>query len=134
MQNLTLLVGRLLLSALFIVAGAGKLATYAATTQLLAAQGVAPGLLPLVICVELGGGLLVLAGLFTRWAAVALFVYALLTTIVFHDHLADHTQWAGFLEGIAVAGGYLLLAMQGAGSLSLDAWRRRRKQRQKLFF
>lgn len=134
MQNLTLLVGRFLLSALFIVAGAGKLAAYADTAKLLATQGVAPGLLPLVICVELGGGLMVLCGLFTRWAAAGLFIYALLTTLIFHDHLADHTQWAGFLEGIAVAGGYLLLVIQGAGSLSLDAWRRRRRQRQKIFF
>lgn len=134
MQNLTLLVGRLLLSLLFILSGVEKIATYAATTKLMVAQGIAPGLLPLLIAIELGGGLAILCGLFTRWAAAILFIYAIVTAIVFHDHLGDPSEWIDFLQGIAIAGGFLVLAVQGGGGLSLDAWRRRRKQRQKIFF
>lgn len=134
MQNLTLLVGRLLLSLLFILSGIEKIAAYAATTKLMVAEGIAPGLLPLLIAIELGGGLAILCGFFTRWAAAFLFIYAIVTAVAFHDRLADPTQWANFLQGIAIAGGFLVLAVQGAGGLSLDTWRRRRKQRQKIFF
>lgn len=134
MQNFTLLVGRLGLSLIFILSGIGKITAYHATAKVLVAQGMPPGLLPLVILVELGGGLSVLCGLFTRWSAVALFVYSILTAVVFHNHLAEHEQWINFMKNLAIAGGFLVLAVHGPGLLSLDGWRRRRKQKQKIFF
>jgi putative oxidoreductase len=76
----------------------------------------------------------VLCGLFTRWAAACLFVYTLVTALIFHNNFADHDQWINFMKNLAIAGGFLILAAQGAGGLSIDAWRKRRKQRQKLFF
>jgi putative oxidoreductase len=54
--------------------------------------------------------------------------------VIFHNNFADHDQWINFMKNLAIAGGFLILAAQGAGGLSLDAWRKRRKQRQKLFF
>ncbi|HEX5952701.1 MAG TPA: DoxX family protein, partial [Rhodanobacteraceae bacterium] len=78
MQNFTLFVGRLGLSLIFILSGIGKIMAYQETTKVLIAHGLPPGLLPLVIFAELGGGLAVLCGLLTRWAAVGLFVYTLL--------------------------------------------------------
>lgn len=134
MQNFTLLVGRLALSLIFILSGIGKLTAWQATAKLLVAHGLPPGLLPLVIFAELGGGLAVLCGLLTRWAAAGLFVYTLLAAILFHDNFVDHDQWINFMKNVAIAGGFLVLAVHGPGSLSLDAWRRRRKQHQKLFF
>lgn len=134
MQNFTLLLGRLGLSLIFILSGIGKLTAYQATAKLLVAHGLPPGLLPLVIFAELGGGLAVLCGLWTRWAAVGLFVYTLLAAIIFHNNFADHAQWINFMKNLAIAGGFLLLAAHGAGELSLDAWRKRRRQRQKIFF
>jgi putative oxidoreductase len=134
MQNFTLLIGRLGLSLIFILSGIGKITAYQATAKVLVAHGLAPGLLPLVILVELGGGLAVLCGLFTRWAAACLFVYTLVTAVIFHNNFADHDQWINFMKNLAIAGGFLILAAQGAGGLSIDAWRKRRKQRQKLFF
>ncbi|MBS0381378.1 MAG: DoxX family protein [Proteobacteria bacterium] len=134
MRNFTLLVGRLGLSLIFILSGIGKLTAYSATAKLLVAHGLPPGLLPLVIFAELGGGLAVLCGLLTRWAAAGLFVYTLLAAILFHNNFADHEQWINFMKNVAIAGGFLLLAVHGAGDLSLDAWRRRRRQRQKIFF
>lgn len=134
MQNFTLLVGRLGLSLIFILSGIGKLMAYQATAKLLVAHGLPPGLLPLVIFAELGGGLAVLCGLLTRWAAAGLFVYTLLAAILFHDNFADHEQWINFMKNVAIAGGFLLLAVHGPGLLSLDAWRKRRKQKQKIFF
>ena len=134
MQNLTLFIGRLGLALLFIVAGAGKLAAYAATQKLLAAHGLAPGLLPLVLVVELGGGALILTGLATRTAAGVLVVFTLATALLFHADFAAAGQLTQFMKNLAIAGGLLLLAAQGPGGWSFDAWRRRRKQRQKIFY
>jgi putative oxidoreductase len=134
MQNFTLLVGRLGLSLIFILSGIGKLAAYQATAKLLVAHGLPPGLLPLVIFAELGGGLAVLCGLLTRWAAAGLCAFTLLTAVIYHSNLADHEQWINFMKNLAIAGGFLVLAVHGAGLLSLDAWRRRRKQKQKISF
>jgi putative oxidoreductase len=134
MHNFTLLIGRLGLSLIFILSGIGKIAAYNATTQVLIAHGLPPGLLPLVIFAELGGGLAVLCGFLTRWAAIGLFVYTLLAAVLFHNNFADHGQWINFMKNLAIAGGFLVLAVHGPGMLSLDAWRRRRRQRKKIFF
>ena len=66
------LLGRAGLSLIFIISGWGKIAGYAATQQYMESVGVPGGLLPLVIALELGGGLAILAGAFTRWIAIAL--------------------------------------------------------------
>lgn len=133
MQNLTLLAGRIALSLLFILAGAGKLMAYHDSARMLIDQGLPPGLLPLVILAELGGGLAILGGFLTRWAAAGLFAFTLLSAIIAHHDLANQAQWTHFMKNLAIAGGFLVLAVHGPGELSLDAWRKRRKQQQKLF-
>jgi putative oxidoreductase len=134
MQNITLLIGRLGLSLIFILSGIGKLMAYHATTRFMVAHSVPPGLLPLVIFAELGGGLAILCGLLTRWAAAGLFVFTLLTACIFHRDFADQAQWINFMKNLAIAGGFLVLAVHGPGALSLDAWRRHRRQREKRLF
>lgn len=134
MQNFTLLIGRLGLSLIFILSGIAKISAYHATANVLVAHGLPPGLLPLVILVELGGGIAVLAGFATRWAAIALFAFCILAAVLMHGTLGDHDQWVNFMKNLAIAGGFLVLAVQGAGDISIDAWRRRRKQKQKIFF
>ncbi len=133
MQNITLLIGRLGLSLIFILSGYGKLHAYTATAQLLIAHGLPGGLLPLVIFAELGGGIAVLFGFLTRWAAVGLFVFSLLTASFFHSDFTDQSQWINFMKNLAIAGGFLILAVHGPGTLALDALRRRKK-REKLKF
>ncbi len=134
MQNFTLLIARLALTLVFILTGIGKLTAYAAAARLLIAHGLAPGLLPLMIAIELGGGLAILAGWYTRAAAGLLFVYTLAVGMAFHNDLVNQQQLLDFLRNLAVAGGFLVLAVHGPGRLSLDAWRRHRKRRQKIFF
>ena len=73
-----------MLAYIFIVEGAEKIADYAGVVDYMQANGVDGRLLPLVILTELGGGLLVLLGLKTRWAAIALFGFCLLTALIFH--------------------------------------------------
>src|SRR3984957_14372453 len=107
---------------IFIVEGAGKIAGYSGVADYMQAHGVDGRLLPLVILTELGGGLLVLFGLKTRWAAIALFGFCLLTALLFPLG-ADQT--IHLQKNIAMAGGFLTLAILGPGAWSLDAWRPR---------
>ena len=125
MNNASLLLGRFGLSLIFILSGASKIAGYAATQQYMEAMGVPGGLLPLVIALELGGGLGVLAGLYTRPLALALGAFSLASAVLFHANLADQGQFLNFFKHIALAGGFLALAANGAGAWSLDALRGR---------
>ena len=128
MKNLTSfsdLSGRILLAAIFLVSGLGKIAGYAATQQYMASQGVPGALLPLVILTEVGGGALIVLGLWTRYAAVALSGFTVLTAVLFHANLADQMQQIMFLKNVAIAGAFLVVAAHGAGAWSLDARRAR---------
>lgn len=116
----TELAGRILLALIFFVAGFGKIGGYAATQGYMAAMGVPGALLPLVILTELGGSLLVALGLFTRSAAVALAGFTVLSAILFHANSTDQIQQIMFLKNLAIAGGFLLLVVNGAGKISLD--------------
>lgn len=121
------LLGRLGLSLIFIISGWGKIAGYAATQQYMEAMGVPGGLLPLVIALELGGGLAILGGAFTRWIALAMAAFSLASAALFHGNLGDAAQAIHFWKNVAMAGGFLMLVANGAGALSLDAvWARRR--------
>jgi putative oxidoreductase len=116
------LIGRAMLAYIFIVEGVGKIANYAGVVDYMQANGVDGRLLPLVILTELGGGLLVLFGLKTRWAAIALFGFCLLTALFFHLGADQATEMQ---KNIAMAGGFLTLAIYGPGAWSLDGWRGR---------
>jgi putative oxidoreductase len=116
------LLGRAMLAYIFIVEGVEKIANYSGVVGYMQANGVDGRLLPLVILTELGGGLLVLIGLKTRWAAIALFGFCLLTALFFHLG-ADQT--IELRKNIAMAGGFLTLAIYGPGAWSIDGWRGR---------
>ncbi len=117
-----LALARVMLAYIFIVEGYGKITNYGAIGDYMAQHGVAPAFLPLVILTELGGGLLILIGLKTRWAAIALCGFCLLTGVLIH--LAAN-ETIHFQKNIAIAGGFLALAAIGPGSWSVDAWRGR---------
>ena len=127
-MNATLsLLGRVGLSLVFIISGWGKIAGYAATQGYMESMGVPGVLLPLVIALELGGGLAILAGMYTRWIAVALALFSIVSALIFHSNLADQMQAIMFWKNFAIAGGFLLLAASGPGALSLDAFLLRRR-------
>ena len=117
---LALLAGRVLIALIFITAGYAKIGGYEGTQGYMAAMGVPGSLLPLVILTELAGGVLIVLGLFTRLTAVALAGFTLLSGFLFHFNLADQTQYIMFMKNLAIAGGFLFLAANGAGKISLD--------------
>jgi putative oxidoreductase len=113
-------IGRVLMAVMFIQAGFEKILGYAGSRDYMTAHGVPGALLPLVILVEAGGGLCVLLGLFTRWAAIALAGFCVLAAIFFHWQPGDMMQMINFMKNITIAGGFLVLAGAGPGALALD--------------
>ena len=113
-------VARLMASAIFIGAGISKLgAGYAGTQGYMAAMGVPGALLPLVIALELGGGIALLLGFQTRLVALLLAGFCILSGLIFHTS-ADQMQQIMLMKNFAIAGGLLAFTLFGAGRLSVD--------------
>ncbi|MTI63958.1 DoxX family protein [Methylophaga sp.] len=120
-NHISSLTGRVLLSAIFISAGASKLgAGYAGTQGYMESMGISGALLPLVIATEILGGLAVLLGFKTRIAAFLLAAFTLLAAVFFHFDFADQMQSILFMKNLAIAGGLLILVTHGGGVLALD--------------
>ena len=120
LSNLTEAAGRVLLAVLFLLSGIGKIGAYAATGAYMAAFGVPSALLPVVIATEIFGALAIILGWKARVAGFLLAGFCLLTATIFHHNLADQAQLIHFFKDLAIAGGMLLLMVNGAGPLSLD--------------
>jgi putative oxidoreductase len=112
---------RILMSQIFIVSGIGKIAGYAGTQAYMAKMGVPGALLPLVILTEVGGGLALLFGFKTRWAALALAGFSLLAALIFHLDFKDQMQMINFMKNLAMAGGLLMFVRYGAAEPSVDS-------------
>lgn len=121
MTKFSTLIGRVLLAHIFILAGLNKLgAGYAGTQGYMEAMGIPGMLLPLVILLELGGGLALAIGYKTRLLAWALAAFSIVAAVMFHGNLSDQMQMIMFMKNLAIAGGLLILAEHGAGFYSLD--------------
>ena len=114
------LAGRSLLSVLFLLSGVGKIGAYAGTAAYMSSLGVPSVLLPVVIATEVLGATAIILGWETRITAFLLAGYSLLTALIFHTNFADQIEMIMFLKNVSIAGGFLLLVVNGAGPLSLD--------------
>jgi len=130
LQNPLSLAGRLLMALLFLPAGLMKIGGFAGTVGYIGSVGLPmPSVAAAVaIVVEVGGGLALLAGFGTRFAALALALFTLVASFFFHAYWAAAPEAAMvqqllFFKNIAVVGGLLTLAAHGAGAWSLDAKR-----------
>ena len=112
-------IGRILLSIIFIQSGFMKIGS-ADTAAMMEAHGIPGMLLPLVILTEAGGGLCVLLGFLTRYAAIALAGFCVLAAIFFHWQPSYMMQMINFMKNITIAGGLLVLAGSGPGAFALD--------------
>jgi putative oxidoreductase len=117
-----LLAGRLLLVFLFLHEGWTLLGNYSGAVTYMQKSGVPALLLPAVIALQLGGGLLVAAGIATRLVSLLFAVFCLLTAILFHWQFADRNQLLHFQKDLAIAGGFLVLACCGPGNWSLGRY------------
>lgn len=120
LAQLVSVASRLLMALIFIMAGYSKIGGYEGTQQYMQSMGVPGGVLPLVIALELGGGLLLLAGLFTRTIASLLAGFCVISGVLFHLNPADQMQMILFMKNLAMAGGLLQFVIHGGGAASLD--------------
>jgi len=130
LQNPLALIGRILMALIFITSGAAKIAGFGGTVGYIASKGMpmAPVFAVIAIVIELGGGLAVAVGFMTRWAALALALFCVVSALIFHTFWsvpADQVmmQQINFWKNISMAGGFLVLAAFGPGAISIDAKR-----------
>lgn len=128
LTNVSSLLARVGLAALFILTSFSKIQYFDATAQYMASAGLPEFLLPLVIAFELIGGLLIVLGLLTQLTAIAFAAFSIVSALLFHFQLDDQMQFLMFYKNIAMAGGFLALASLGAGKFSIDHLLLNRKQ------
>lgn len=124
-QAAAALLGRGMLSAIFLLSGFSKLAAPAAMVGYIQSVGLPfPQLaLGIAVAVEIAGGLALVLGYRTRVVAAVLAAFSVATALGFHANLADQNQFIHFFKNIAMAGGLLQLVVFGSGRFGLDARR-----------
>ena len=127
---LIVIVARILLAVMFVASGISKFGNLGGTANYIASGGLpmANVLAPMVAALELFGGLAILVGWQARWAALALALFTLMASLLFHKFWAvpadqAFVQQLMFMKNLGVAGGLLLLFSFGAGPGSVDSRR-----------
>lgn len=120
------LLARTLLGAIFVWAGYGKIIGFAGTVGYIGSKGLPlPEILAVAaIVLELGSGLLLITGIYARWAALSLAFVCLFTAVLFHDFWSVPSeqvrgQMIHFLKNLAILGGMMMVALHGSGPLSV---------------
>ena len=121
------LVGRILIALIFIFSGFGKITGFEGTVGYIASKGLPLPQLAAIgaIIVELGGGIMVVAGWKARWAAAAMFLFTAVAALIFHNFWAApvgeaQNQMVHFMKNVSMLGGLLYVVVYGSGPLSLD--------------
>lgn len=122
-------IARLFLGHIFLLAGINKISGYAGTQGYMESMGVPGALLPLVIALEIVGGLAIILGWQVKWSALALTAFTIVSALIFHSNLADQMQMIMFMKNWAIAGGLLMLTVHGAGYFSIDNYLARSRTR-----
>lgn len=117
-------IGRLLMALVFILSGFGKIAATQAMQGYMASVGLPGFLIYPTIAFEILGAMAIMLGWQTRVMAFLFAGFSVLTALLFHHQLGDQMQFIMFMKNIAIAGGFLLLAREGAGELSIDHYLR----------
>ncbi|MFI4967171.1 MAG: DoxX family protein [Gammaproteobacteria bacterium] len=120
MKDSALLLGRILMVAIFLSAGYSKLTHYEYMQGYMVSLGVPGWSMPFIILWELGGGLAILLGLFTRPVALLLAGFCVISALIAHLHPADQEQMINFMKNLSMTGGFIYVAATGAGAFSLD--------------
>ena len=120
MANIADLIGRILISALFLLNGIFKISNYDGTIGWMESFGM-PGILIIpAIILEIAGPVLIIIGYKTKLAAGFLSLFCIATAFIFHNDFANQMQLTSFLKNVALAGGFLILFVNGAKGFSLD--------------
>ena len=120
MANVLDLLGRILISTLFLLNGVFKISNYDGTVGWIESFGM-PGILIIpAIMLEVIGPILIIVGYKAKIAAGFLSLFCILTAIIFHNDFSDQMQLTSFLKNIALAGGFLFIVVNGTKDLSIE--------------
>ena len=120
MANVLDLLGRILISTLFLLNGVFKISNYDGTVGWIESFGM-PGILIIpAIILEVIGPILIIVGYKAKLAAGFLSLFCILTAIIFHNDFSDQMQLTSFLKNIALAGGFLFIVVNGTKDLSIE--------------
>ena len=112
--------GRIFLSALFLIEGINKIFNYEGTIQYMESFGVSEYLAIPAIILEILFPLLLIIGYQTKIAAFVMVIFTITVAAIFHTNFDDHMQFITFFKDIAIAGGFLIIFVNGAGKYSID--------------
>lgn len=115
-----MLLGRILISFMFVMAGLQKVGSIAGTQGYMESVGVPGILIYPTILLEVFGGLAVLLGYQTRIAALLLAAFCVLSGVLFHFDPSNQMQMTMLMKNFAIAGGFLFLVAKGPGGLSIE--------------
>jgi putative oxidoreductase len=134
MDDVLLLLGRVALGAIFVKSGIQKLMTLSAFAVSLASRGIPQSSVWALIgaTVECVGGILIVTGFRTRFAAMLMIVFVIVATAISHRYwefadAARRAQESQFFKNLSIIGGFLLLFVTGSGRFGVDALLRRQK-------
>ncbi len=112
--------GRIFLSAIFLISGVSKIFNYEETIQYMENFSV-PGYLAIpAIILEILFPLLLIIGYQTKIAALVMMIFTIVVAIIFHTNFDDQMQFITFFKDIAIAGGFIIIFVNGAGKFSVD--------------
>jgi len=121
------LVGRILLALIFLMSGIGKIGGFAGTAGYMASKGMpmVEVLLAITIVIELGAALMIIAGFKARLGALALFLWMIPVSVIFHNFWAapaaeQQIQMIMFMKNLGLMGGMLYIMAFGSGPMSVD--------------
>ena len=120
MNNILNLIGRILISSVFLISGFNKINQYDGTVEWMESFGV-PGILIIpAILLEIIGSLMIVIGYKTRVIATLFSIFCITLAIIFHNDFSNQMQLVSFLKNLGLAGGFLFLVVSGPGKISLD--------------
>ena len=114
------LIGRIFISLIFFIAGIGKIFNYEGTIGYMESFSVPSYLLIPAIVVENLFPLLIIVGYKTKFSAMILALFAISLAIIFHTDFSNQIELMSFLKNFAIAGGFLIIFVRGAGKYSID--------------
>ena len=120
MANILDLLGRILISALFLLSGVFKISNYDGSVDWMESFGMPEILIIPAIILEVIGPILIIIGYKARIAAGCLSLFCIVTAIIFHNDFSDQMQFTSFLKNIALAGGFLFIVVNGTKDFSIE--------------
>ena len=120
MTNILDLLGRILITALFLLSGVFKISNYDGSVDWMESFGIPEILIIPAIILEVIGPILIIIGYKARIAAGCLSLFCIVTAIIFHNDFSDQMQFTSFLKNIALAGGFLFIVLNGTKDFSIE--------------